>query len=74
VRVGAVDPSSPAARAGLRANDLILAIDNKQMTAFEDVAGYLDTRAVGDRVTIKINRDGREMNLEATLGAWNSSS
>jgi putative serine protease PepD len=74
VRIGAVEPNSPADRAGLRAGDIIIAIDNKPMRAFEDIAGYLDSKGIGDKVTIKVQRDGRELTLNATLGRWNSNS
>lgn len=73
VRISRVEENSPAARAGLQSGDVILALDGKLIREFDDIVDYLDSRRVGDRVKVKVLRDGRELTLEVTLGAWNSS-
>jgi S1-C subfamily serine protease len=78
VAVIAVDPGSAADGAGLRSSingqgDVIVAIDGEPMTTFEALADYIDTKNVGDEVTLTIVRDGEELELTARLQAWNSS-
>jgi S1-C subfamily serine protease len=78
ILVGAVDPGSGAARAGLRgtsrsqAGDVIVAIDGHAVKTFDDLAGYLDTKNPGDKVELKVNRNGSETSLSVTLDAWTS--
>ena len=64
----AVLPDSPAALAGLQAEDVILAIDGRSL---EDVplAHVLRSKDVGDTVVLTIWRRGEEVAVEATLTA-----
>jgi len=78
VAVMSVDNGSAADRAGLRGSqtglgDVIVEIDGEPMRTFEDLADYIDGKAVGDEVTLKVHRDGEELELRATLQSWDSS-
>jgi hypothetical protein len=67
VKVAQVLEGSPAAAAGLRAGDVLVALAG---TAIEDLRGFstaLEQHRPGDRVTVTIQRDGQELKLEATL-------
>jgi putative serine protease PepD len=48
----AILPGGPAAKAGLRAGDLITAIDGKKISAPEELIVEIRTHSVGDEVTI----------------------
>lgn len=77
VAVMTVEPGSAADRAGLKSaaggeGDVIIAIDDEETKTFEELANYIDSRDVGDEVTITVHRDGEEMELTATLTAWDS--
>jgi S1-C subfamily serine protease len=81
VLISGVEPSSAAARAGLRGGsstntvgDVIIELDGEEITTFDDLATYIDSKKVGDRVQVKIVRDDREMTVEVTLEAWRSGS
>ncbi len=71
-----VDPNSAAAKAGLRAaagraaGDVIVQIDGQQVKSYDDLANYLDTKKVGDKVQVKFVRENRESTVEVTLDAW----
>ena len=43
------------------------------MKSFEQLADYIDSKQVGDKVTITIHRDGKNMDVTATLESWDSS-
>lgn len=67
VRVLAVAPNSPAAKAGLRMGDRIVAIDDHAVTSYRDVIDWIGADHPGDRVRLKIDRYGLEGQLVATL-------
>jgi S1-C subfamily serine protease len=78
VAVLSVENGSAADRAGLRSSsagegDIILEIDGVPMTAFEDLADYIDSKDVGDEVTLLVRRNGEDIELQATLQSWDSS-
>ena len=65
----------PAAKAGLRAtgqpsssDDIITAIDGRQVTTVEQITQYLDTKHVGDRVALTVVRGGQTITITVTLG------
>ncbi len=65
----AVVPGSPAAKAGIVANDIILEIDGKKLDTKNTLAPLIRRKSVGNTISIKLLRDGREMTLNATLEA-----
>lgn len=77
VAVLAVDAGSAAGDAGLRGSadavgDVIVAIDGVAMTSFEALADYVDSKKVGDSVTLSVRRDGEDIELIAELKSWDS--
>lgn len=77
VAVIAVDTGSAADEAGLRQSadgqgDVIVEIDGEPMKTFEELADYVDSKKVGDEVTLKVRRDGEDIELQATLRSWDS--
>ena len=62
--------SGGAATAGIRAGDVIVAIDGVEIRNFEDLSFAIDQSNVGDIVPVEVNRDGTELTLRATLQAW----
>jgi putative serine protease PepD len=78
VAVVSVERGSAADEAGLQSSangtgDVITAIDGQDVSKFEDVADYIDHKSVGDEVKITIHRDGKDMDVTATLKSWDSS-
>jgi serine protease Do len=67
VMISSVDSDGPARKAGLRAGDVILAIDARKIVSVEDYQARLQNYGVGDRMAITIWRDGktRDIRLEA---------
>jgi S1-C subfamily serine protease len=58
VEVVEVIESSPAARAGLRAEDLIVAVDGMVVRGVDDLQRLLDAERVGVDVSLEVVRDG----------------
>jgi S1-C subfamily serine protease len=74
VLVRSVENNSAAQRAGIRGGnqggDVIVAIDGKEMRTYDDLANYIDSKQVGDKVQVKLVRGGQELTVEVTLEAW----
>ena len=64
----AVVPSSAAAKAGLRARDIILEINGKLVTESNSLEDILEGLAIGERVTVTYLRSGAEHQCALTLG------
>jgi hypothetical protein len=69
VRVTSVRAGSPAAIAGLRAGDVLRAIDGREITDVRSYAAVLREHRPGDKVRIQIRRGEEELSLEAELVA-----
>jgi serine protease Do len=65
----------PAAAAGLQgtgqadvSDDIITAIDGHTIATVDQLTQYLDTKKVGDRVTLSVIRNGQHISVGVTLG------
>jgi serine protease Do len=63
----AVESGSPAAKAGIQAEDIIESVNGQKIDAGHDLGNMVDQLSVGSTVTLVINRDGKEITLSATL-------
>jgi S1-C subfamily serine protease len=63
-----VEADSPAGRAGLRAGDLVTAIDGEKVTAMSELAAAIRRHDVGDRVRLTFYRDDTKHHVEIVLG------
>ncbi|HXA15127.1 MAG TPA: Do family serine endopeptidase [Opitutaceae bacterium] len=63
-----VQPDSPAAKAGLKGNDVILALNDKVVESNEDLRLLISETPPGTEVAIKLVRDGKEKTIKVTLG------
>ncbi|ADU92842.1 S1C family serine protease [Geobacillus sp. Y412MC52] len=72
--ITAVEPFSPAADAGLKSKDVIVAINGDKIDSVSALRKYLYTKtSVGDRIKLTIYRDGFETTVSVTLKARDSS-
>jgi Do/DeqQ family serine protease len=63
-----VKPDSPAAKAGLKRSDVILALNGKAVESLEDLRLLISETAPGTEVAVKLARDGKEQTINVTLG------
>jgi len=48
--------------------DIVVGIDEVDVSTIQDIQSYLDTKKVGDSVQIRVLRDGQEITVPLTLG------
>ncbi len=65
--VAEVTPGSPAADAGLRVSDVVVAIDDQPINGSGGLVGVIRDHRPGDEVSIVVMRDGGETTLTAVL-------
>jgi Do/DeqQ family serine protease len=63
VIIKAIEPRSPARRAGLQEGDIILSIDKKKIATVQDYWSVKKTYAAGDSLKAKIWREGEIKNV-----------
>ncbi|MBI4787600.1 MAG: trypsin-like peptidase domain-containing protein [Chloroflexi bacterium] len=73
VVVTQVEPSSPAAQAGLKESDVILALDSFKIDQDHPLQTILFTHKVGDTVTLTVLRDSKQIQVKLTLAPHPSS-
>lgn len=73
VVVTQVDPSSPAAKAGLKESDVILTLDANKIDLDHPLSGILLDHKVGDTVTLTIMRSKQQLQIRVTLSTHPSS-
>ncbi len=68
----AVIPGSPADKAGLVENDIILEIDGTKIDEETNLSNLINKKSVGDTVVLKIYHDGEESEVTTELTEMNS--
>jgi S1-C subfamily serine protease len=74
--VRTVEPGSAADQAGIRAGDVIMAVDGAPIVDFEGLTARLAGRRPGERLRLAVVREGRaagdreQLELDVRLDAW----
>lgn len=67
--VDEVQPDSPAERAGVRANDIVLAFNGIAIEQSSQLPFYVGQIRPGTEATLTVMRDGREQRIDVVVGA-----
>lgn len=59
VKIMAVEQGQGAAKAGLKENDIIVKVNNIDITKFSELRGQLTAKRPGETVSITVDRDGK---------------
>jgi serine protease Do len=66
VLVRTVEPNSPAERAGLKANDIVLQYNQQEVVGVQQMTRLVNETPVGRSVDVTVRRDNREQTLKVT--------
>jgi putative serine protease PepD len=66
--VGDVTAGSPADRAGAQVGDVVVEVDGESVGDPSDISTAIADNKPGDRITMRVRRNGRERTLDVTLG------
>ncbi|CNH15609.1 serine endoprotease [Yersinia aldovae] len=65
--ISQVMPKSAAAKAGIKAGDVIVSMNGKAINSFAGFRAEIGTLPVGSKMTLGLLRDGKPINVEVTL-------
>ncbi len=65
--INKVTPKSGAQKAGLAKGDIIVKLDNQNISTFADLSGYINTKRPNDVVQVTYMRDGKSKVVPVTL-------
>lgn len=68
VEIVSVESNSPAARAGLRAGDVVIEADGHPITKSEELNGTVRAAAAGSDLNLKVKRGSSTQDITVTLG------
>ena len=67
VLVTSVAANGPAARAGIRAGDMILSLDGTRTTSAASFHAAIGSKSAGEKIVIQVRRDGRPLTVQVRL-------
>lgn len=65
--VNKVTKNSGAEKAGLKSGDVILKLDNQNVTSFAELSGYVNTKRPNDEIKVTLNREGKTVVIPVKL-------
>ena len=66
--VDVVSPDSPAAKAGLKAHDILAKYDDQLLCAAVQLSALVKRTGTGNKATLTVLRGGKELPIEVTVG------
>jgi putative serine protease PepD len=68
-KIASVKAATPAAQAGLKAGDVVTAVDGTSIASGDDLTRAIDSHEPGDTITLKYRRGGSEHTVDLKLAA-----
>jgi S1-C subfamily serine protease len=66
--VSTVKADTPASKAGLKAGDVITAIDGDPVANADDLTAKINAHKPSQKVTLSVERGGKSLSIDVTLG------
>jgi serine protease Do len=63
-----VNQGSPADKAGLKPDDVILKLDGKEVGDLQDFVKHVKSSKPGDKLTLTVRHEGKEQEIKVTVG------
>jgi serine protease Do len=70
VLIRSVMPGEPADQGGVKANDVIVAVDGNQLDGPRDLQRVVSATAVGKTVKVVLMREGKQTQVDVTIGRY----
>jgi len=70
VLIRSVMPGEPADKGGVKANDVLVALDGARLEAPRDLQRIVASTPVGKKVKVTLLRDGQQQDVEVTIGKY----
>ena len=67
IYIKSIDNFSAAEKAGLKIGDVIIEANGTKIKTMEELTNIKNTLKIGDKITLKINREGKEKEITLTL-------
>jgi len=62
-----IDSTSAAEKAGLKIGDIIISANDKNISTMNELNEFKNSLKINDKMNLKINRDGKEIDIDVTL-------
>jgi len=70
VLIRSVMPGEPADQGGVKANDVIVAVDGNRLDGPRDLQRVVSATPVGKRVRVVLLREGKQTEVDVTIGRY----
>ncbi|MFN7926129.1 MAG: Do family serine endopeptidase [Bryobacteraceae bacterium] len=67
VLVQDVEPKGPSERAGVKKDDIIVAVNGKSVMNGDELVAKVADTPIGDKITLTVDRDGKKMDMPVTV-------
>jgi S1-C subfamily serine protease len=68
IQITGLAEDGPAGKAGLKADDVIVKLDGKDVGDIAEFVKAIKAHKAGDKIALQVLRDGKEMEVKITLG------
>lgn len=68
IQITSVDPLGPAWRAGLKVNDVLLAVNNKQLASVDELLNIVENQRPGSTITLDVSRNKKLLKIDVVVG------